>query len=194
MKVKTYILPLVICAILTAIDQLVKHIITGSLALYDSIPVIKDVFEIKYIQNSGSAWGLLSGKTGFLLAITILVLLIVFYVYHNIAENSRYLPVRICLIFLLAGALGNMIDRIVLGYVIDFLYFKLINFPVFNVADMYVTISMIVLLLLVIFKYNTDDLDVMLGDKVLTEDGSYISKKHLNRSSKKRDENDESSN
>lgn len=83
-----------------------------------------------------------------------------------------------------------MIDRIRLGYVIDFLYIKLIDFPIFNVADIFVTFSMAILLILVIFKYNTDDFDVMLGDKLLAEDGTYIPKKHLLRAGKKREEND----
>jgi signal peptidase II len=185
-KVKPYLLPIIICAVLTAIDQLVKHIITGSMVLYESRPVIKGVFEITYIRNTGSAWSLFAGKTGFLLVMTVVTLLVLFYVYYNVQGPKRYRPIRICLTVLLAGALGNMIDRIRLGYVVDFLYIKLINFPVFNIADMYVTFSMAVLLILIIFKYNVEDFDVILGDKLLEEDGTYRAKRQMKPSDRKK--------
>jgi signal peptidase II len=95
----------------------------------------------------------------------VVVLMLCFYVYSNISDNSKFLPLRIGMIFLIAGAIGNMIDRIKLGYVVDFFYFELIDFPIFNVADIYVTCSMIFIFLLMIFKYDNDDFDIMLGSK-----------------------------
>ena len=72
-------------------------------------------------------------------------------------ENRRYLPLRSCAVLLCAGAVGNMIDRVRLGYVIDFFYFRLIDFPIFNVADCYVVAACIVFALLVLFYYREED-------------------------------------
>ena len=74
-------------------------------------------------------------------------------------ENRRYLPLRICAVLLCAGAVGNMIDRIFRGYVVDFFYFKLIDFPVFNVADIYVTTAAVILIVLIVFLYKEEDFD-----------------------------------
>ena len=70
-----------------------------------------------------------------------------------------------CIVTLISGAIGNMIDRFKYGYVIDFLDFKLINFPVFNVADIYVTVSMFFVLILMIFVYKEEDIDYIIGKK-----------------------------
>lgn len=164
-KLNIYLLPIIFVGFLTAIDQLTKYIITSKLALYETIPVIKDVFAITYIQNEGVAWGMFQGGRIIFLILTILVLLMCFYIYSNIAEKREFLPLRIGIIVLMAGALGNMIDRINLGYVVDFLSFELINFPVFNVADIYVVISMIFVFILIAFKYNDDDIDTIIGIK-----------------------------
>ena len=67
------------------------------------------------------------------------------------------MPLRLCLVFLSAGALGNMIDRILHRFVIDFIYFKIINFPIFNVADIYVTVSIAVLVVLILFYYKDQE-------------------------------------
>lgn len=92
--------------------------------------------------------GQLAGKRYFLLAITILVLAFLVYFYVRMLKLNKYKDLRILFIFVFSGAAGNMIDRIRLGYVIDMFDFRLINFPVFNVADIYVTCSMIILLVL----------------------------------------------
>ena len=73
--------------------------------------------------------------------------------------TKKYAPLRICAIFILAGGLGNFIDRVRLNYVVDFFYFELIDFPIFNVADIYVTVTMFVLLYLIFFYYKEEDLD-----------------------------------
>ena len=91
-----------------------------------------------------------NGRIIFLI-LTVLVLLVCAGIYAKIPENRRFTPIRVCLVFLVSGAIGNMIDRISLHYVVDFFDFRLINFPIFNVADIYVTVSMIVLILLIMF-------------------------------------------
>ena len=83
--------------------------------------------------------------------------------------EKKYLPVQIISLFLIAGGLGNLIDRIRLGYVIDFFYFSLINFPVFNMADIYVTVSMAILFVLLIFYYKEEDFDLLFSFRAKKE-------------------------
>lgn len=158
-KIKIYLIPILAIGLLTAFDQLTKYIIVSKYALYESTPIINDVFHITYIQNRGVAWGMFQGKRPIFLIITAIVLVGVFFIYNNICDNKKYRFLSILLTILTSGAIGNMIDRVKQGFVVDFFDFKLINFPVFNVADIYVTVSMFFLLILVIFKYKNDDFD-----------------------------------
>lgn len=189
MKKKNYLIALGLFILIIIIDQLTKLLVVRNMELNDSIPLIGDVFELHYIRNTGMAWGMMSGKTWLLALISGIMLVALLYVYHNIAEDRYYRPIRILLICIVGGAYGNLLDRIRLGYVVDFLYFKLIDFPVFNVADIFVTLSVILLVILMIFKYKGNDLDVMLGEKLRLEDGTYKEKKSR-RNKKKEEENE----
>lgn len=144
--IKIFILPIIMIGLLTAFDQLTKFMITSSFELYESHPLINGVFSLTYIRNAGVAWGMFQGKRFLFIILTAVALLFAFKIYYNVSEDRKYIPVRICLVLLIAGALGNMIDRVRFGYVVDFLDFELINFPVFNVADMMVVVGMILLL------------------------------------------------
>lgn len=151
--------------VLVFIDQLTKYIIVHNMALYESIPIVKNVFEIFYIRNPGTAWGLLANKQ-FLFAIsTVIIFIVGTIVYIRCVRLSKYKDIRILLIFILAGGMGNFIDRIRYKYVIDFLYFKLIDFPVFNVADCYVTIGFISLIFIILFKYKENDFEDLFSGK-----------------------------
>lgn len=160
-KIKIYIIPILCIGLLVALDQITKFIVRTSFALYESHPLIKNVFHLTYIQNTGIAWGMFkNGRTIFLI-LTVLVLLVCACFYAKIPQNKRFTPIRVCLVFLVSGAIGNMIDRISLRYVVDFFDFRLINFPIFNVADIYVTVSMIVLILLCAFYYHEHEIDAL---------------------------------
>lgn len=160
-KIKIYIMPILCIGLLVALDQITKFIVRTSFALYESHPLIKNVFHLTYIQNTGIAWGMFkNGRTIFLI-LTVLVLLVCACFYAKIPQNKRFTPIRVCLVFLVSGAIGNMIDRISLRYVVDFFDFRLINFPIFNVADIYVTVSMIVLILLCAFYYHEHEIDAL---------------------------------
>jgi signal peptidase II len=162
-KIKIYIMPILCIGLLVALDQITKFIVRTSFALYESHPLIKNVFHLTYIQNTGIAWGMFkNGRTIFLI-LTVLVLLVCACFYAKIPQNKRFTPIRVCLVFLVSGAIGNMIDRISLRYVVDFFDFRLINFPIFNVADIYVTVSMIVLILLCAFYYHEHEIDALLS-------------------------------
>ena len=143
--------------LLLGIDQFTKYLVTVYLKDTSGIALIPDVFELQYLENKGAAFGILQKQRLFLLLLSVLILLIIFFFYSRIPAERRFLPLRIVAVILVSGASGNMIDRILNGYVIDFLYFKLIHFPIFNVADCYVVISVIIAFFLVCFYYKEDD-------------------------------------
>lgn len=157
-----YIIPILAVCVLIFLDQFTKYLITDSFALGETRPVIKDVFHLTYIQNSGMAWGLFQGKRFFFLLFTIPVVLLFSYMYYNIATLSgKFGLIRVLIVCVVAGAIGNMIDRIRLAYVVDFLDFRLINFPVFNVADIFVTCGLILFFVVALFFMNNEDFDKM---------------------------------
>ena len=127
--------------------------------LKDQTPfvLIDGVFELRYLENRGAAFGMMQDMRFLLAAGAVIVCGLIVYLYLRMPEKRRYLPLRICAVLLCAGAAGNMIDRIRLGYVIDFFYFRLIDFPIFNVADCYVVAACIVFALLVLFYYREEE-------------------------------------
>ena len=91
-------------------------------------------------------------------AISAIAVIALIIAYIRIPGDRKYLPLRLIVIFLCAGAAGNLIDRVTLHYVRDFIYFSLLDFPVFNVADIYVTVSVFLLIILILFYYKEEDL------------------------------------
>lgn len=126
------------------LDRVTKAIVTAKLALNESLPVIPDIFHLTLLYNRGAAFGILQNSTVFFVIISLLsICLILFYACFRSAE-IKSLALRLSLAFILAGAFGNLIDRIKFGYVIDFLDFRI--WPVFNVADSFITIGIIILI------------------------------------------------
>ncbi|MDO4977236.1 MAG: signal peptidase II [Eubacteriales bacterium] len=141
------------------LDQVVKLWVLARLKGQEPIVLIKNVLEFQYVENRGAAFGLLQNRQWFFLVISFVVLIGLAYLAKKIPQESRYFWLRFCMFFVAAGAIGNMIDRALRQYVVDFIYFKLINFPVFNVADIYVTCSAFLLIYLVIFYYKEEEID-----------------------------------
>ncbi len=154
-----YIIGIITSVILIGLDQLTKYLAVEFLQGTDGIDIIPGVFRLQYLQNTGAAFGMMQGQQTYFIVMTTFVLIALLYVFGRIPMERRFLPLRSCLIFLLAGAVGNLIDRIRLNYVIDFLYFELIDFPIFNVADIYVTVTCAIFILLMMFVYKEDELD-----------------------------------
>ena len=165
MKKKKLLIYVIAIALLVIIDQITKYLIIKNFDLHEEKQLIGDFLVLTYIRNSGAAWGSFSGKAILLLVFTFIIFIFIFRLLYRIWDIPKFKPVRICLLFVVGGAIGNMIDRIRFNYVIDFIFFKFINFPVFNFADICVTLSVIVLVLLFIFKYNDADHDILLGIK-----------------------------
>lgn len=137
-------------------DQLSKYICVLFLKDKDPVILIDGVFELRYLENRGAAFGIFQNRQILLIAGALLITIAVICIYIRIPALKKYIPLRICSVLLCAGALGNMIDRIRIGYVIDFFYFSLIDFPIFNVADCYVVISCILFALLILFYYKDE--------------------------------------
>lgn len=152
------LLILAAAAVLVWIDQLTKGWASAVLKDSDDIIVIPGVFQLHYLENTGMAFGLLENQQLFFYLMTAVILFLILAVLWKTPVNKRFMPMIVLLTLVMAGAVGNFIDRISLRYVIDFLYFSLINFPVFNVADCYVTVSCILLLIFFLFVYRDSEL------------------------------------
>lgn len=146
---------------MVAVDQISKYFAVINLKGRENAVWIKNVFELEYVENDGAAFSSFSGKQGFLLAVTIAVMLFVIFEFVRIPDGKRYAWLRIDFLMIVAGALGNMIDRIRQGYVVDFFYFVPVNFPRFNVADIYVTLAMPLLIILLFFVYKDNETEFL---------------------------------
>ncbi len=139
-----------ITILLTALDQFTKVLAAGQLQEGPRV-LLKGVFELRYTQNRGAAFSLLQNHQWLFILISILFLAGICVWQLLLPPKKSVLTLRILLAVLAAGAAGNLIDRIQLGYVRDFLYFRLIDFPIFNLADIYVTVSAALLVLWMLF-------------------------------------------
>jgi len=133
-------IPVVIVFIILSLDQLTKTFFCRILHLNESIPLIRGVFDITLVYNRGAAFGIFRNQSYLFIASGLLAIILIFFSLKNNKQNKYYL---VCLSFILAGTCGNLIDRIRLGYVIDFLNFHI--WPVFNIADSAITIGAIML-------------------------------------------------
>ena len=143
---RNYLFALAELAVLVLLDQLSKYAAVLHLKNQPGIPLIPDVFELYYLENRGAAWGILENARYFFLITAVILTGLIFYYYRKLPPDRYWNLSRFLMIMLASGAVGNAIDRFVHGYVIDFLYFSAIDFPIFNVADCYVTISIVLFL------------------------------------------------
>ena len=155
--IKKYFLFFLFSSIFVFLDQYSKLIITKNLKNGKIIIIIKNILEILYVENRGAAFGILQGKQYFFYVITIVILIFIICYIFKLPLTKKYLPFWFAIIMLFSGSLGNFIDRIKNKYVVDFIYFKLIDFPVFNVADILITFSCILFVVLILFYYKEDD-------------------------------------
>lgn len=175
-------------AMLVVIDQFTKYLASTLLQKEGPVTLIPGVFELSYLENQSAAFGFdivtylqsklqityfienpdsfLRFKMGVFTFITILVVILLLIVFKRVPEsNKRYRGMDCILIAFIAGAIGNCIDRVMHNYVIDFFYFSLIDFPIFNVADIYVTVSAFFIIVLGIFYYKEEDFEIIFPSK-----------------------------
>lgn len=147
-----YVIYLILYAVMLAADLISKHIAEANMKLGQTIPVIRNVFHITYVMNEGAAFSIFSGKQTFLVIITAAALLAVI-IYIAVKRPKKPL-IMTSLTMILAGGTGNLYDRIVLNGVRDFFDFRIINFAVFNIADIFVVCGA---LLLVLYLWLSDE-------------------------------------
>ena len=138
MKKKKY---LFLIFIIFLIDQITKIIISNNINLNGSVTVIKNFFSLTYVKNTGAAFGFFSGKT---LLITIISIFIFIYLLMELIKNKSNIKIiNLSFSFILGGLIGNLYDRIVLGYVRDFMDFTIFNkgFAIFNIGDAFIVVG-----------------------------------------------------
>ena len=148
---------LTVAAVVTALDQITKVLVARHIPLGDSLPVIDGFFRLVHVRNPGVAFGFLAGadfpfRTGLLLVVSLAAMCIIIMFLRNLPGNRTGWITGLGLVF--GGAVGNLIDRVRFGEVIDFLDFSIrgYHWPAFNVADSAVTVGAIALGLLIVFK------------------------------------------
>ena len=143
--------------LLILVDQVTKKLAVVYLKQQGNVSLISGVLELQYLENQGMAFGLLKGRQSLFILFCIIFCVALIYFFIKIPKIPYYRPLIIISGFLVSGATGNFIDRVVRGYVVDFIYFSLIDFPVFNVADIYVVCSCIALIFSILFYYKDED-------------------------------------
>ncbi|MBR1693228.1 MAG: signal peptidase II [Lachnospiraceae bacterium] len=124
----------------------------------DAYILFDKVLELHYLENHGAAFGILQNQTLFFVFIAMLIFIGILFVLIKMPPKRKYVFMHVFLVLIACGAIGNMIDRVRFGFVVDFIYFVLIDFPIFNVADIYVTVGTALLILFLLFYYKEDDL------------------------------------
>lgn len=138
---------IVIILILTICDQLLKSWVTSSIILGGSKQLIPGIIELTNLRNSGAAWSIFEGQQTFFTIITIIAIIVIGYFIWQYRKN---IPMLIGLSLIMAGTIGNFIDRLRQGYVVDMFETTFINFPIFNIADMCLTIGVIWLIICIL--------------------------------------------
>ena len=155
------IIDVIVMLVLLAFDQFTKYLAIVRLKNQPAYVLIDGVLELQYLENRGSAFGMLQNQKFFILFIGIIFLMVLLFVLLKLPEHKKYCILHIALTAVIAGGVGNMIDRFRLDYVVDFISFVLINYPIFNVADIYVVVATIGLFVLFLFVYSEKDLEFL---------------------------------
>lgn len=134
---------------LILVDILLKNYISKNFIYNERYKFIDNILNIRYIHNEGAAFSLFSGKTLFLIVITVIFVLLMLYI---LFKNTIDKNVALFIVLILSGGIGNLYDRINFSYVRDFLEFDFISFPIFNIADIYITVAVIFIILSILFE------------------------------------------
>lgn len=156
---RNLIFSLLMLCVLIGVDQFTKLLAISRLKGQPSFIILQSVLEFSYLENTGAAFSSFEGRQAFLITLTVVVVLLLAWKLFTLPATRRFTPMRLCMLFILGGAGGNLLDRLVRHYVVDFIYFVPINFPKFNVADVYITCGVALLALLLFFYYTEEELD-----------------------------------
>lgn len=164
-KRKLLFFDLFLLIVLVAIDHITKEMAVVKLKDQPAFNIIDGVLEFNYLENRGAAFGMLQNQKLFFVFVAFVFLGVIVFVLFRAPYEKRYFKLHILLTMIAGGAIGNMIDRLRLDYVVDFIYIVLINFPIFNVADMYVTFATAILIIEVLFVYKENDFNFLSFDQ-----------------------------
>ena len=135
---------------IVGLDQLVKYLVVANIPLFNSVPLVPGIMKLTYVQNTGAAFSMLQGMQWLFVVIFLgLTALLIFEYFKKPMPFTKF--ERWCIAAVYGGGLGNMIDRVFLGYVVDMFHTEFINFPVFNVADIFITCGCILLMIHIVF-------------------------------------------
>ena len=143
---------LILTLVLVLLDQAVKYWAFTKLSMVGTIPIIDTVFHLTYVENHGAAFSILQNQRWLFLILTPIIMAVIVVILHKKLIYAK--TGRIGLYLILAGALGNLIDRIWHGFVVDLFDFRLIHFPVFNVADIYVVCGVALFFYYYLIQHN----------------------------------------
>ena len=150
-EVKMYYYLIVIAIIL--LDQFTKYFAITHVKNVVTIPIIENIFHLTYAENTGAAFSILSNKIPLLTIVTsIFIICLLIYMSKMIIEKKGFQWMTLALTFVIGGAIGNLIDRIRLAYVVDFFEFRFIQFAIFNVADTFIVVGSILLIICILLE------------------------------------------
>ncbi len=144
-------LPLIATILLIGIDQITKYIALTNLKPIGSTVFINGFMDFTFVENRGAAFGILEGQRWFFVVITVIISVAIIYAFFKLPSKKEYMWLRVSFVLILAGAIGNVIDRFFRGYVVDFFEFTFVKWPVFNVADIYVVVGTLLFAFLLLF-------------------------------------------
>lgn len=143
------------------LDQFTKYLAVVKLKYNPPYVLIDGVLEFNYLENKGAAFGMLQDKKTLFIFMTVIMLTVVFYVLLKLPNEKKFVSWQIFLCLICAGGVGNMIDRVRFDYVVDFIYFVLIDFPVFNLADILITIGTVLFFIVILFFTKEEELQFL---------------------------------
>ena len=175
-KRKTLLLITDLAAIvlLTYFDQFTKGMAVLYLKGKPEIPILRNVLVLQYLENKGAAFGMLQNQKIFFIFIEILILFVIGFVLLRVPSHRKYNLMHLILVLIASGAIGNMIDRAAQDYVVDFIYFVLIDFPIFNVADIYVTGATAIFVIAILFYYKEEDFSFLSVKQKMQRTPNYM--------------------
>ncbi|MCL2051914.1 MAG: signal peptidase II [Lachnospiraceae bacterium] len=165
-KAKQIIIDFVLLFLLVFLDQYTKYLAVMNLKNKPAFSIIDGVLEFRYLENVGAAFGMLPNQKFFFVFVAIVFICVIAFVIWKTPVKKKYLSLHLLLTMISAGAIGNMIDRLRLNYVVDFIYVPIVRlfgqpFPIFNVADMVVTVPTAILIILILFVYKEADFEFL---------------------------------
>lgn len=160
-RISMLLIDALLVILLVGFDQLTKYLAIQHLKDRPAFVLIDGVLELQYLENRGSAFGMLQNQKFFILFVGIVFLIIILFFLFKLPAQKKFNRVHVLLSMVIAGGIGNMVDRFRFDYVVDFISFVLIHYPIFNVADITIVVAVIGLFLLFMFVFKEKDLEFL---------------------------------